>query len=260
MGVGQMHTHDGHTFHAHEGHEHHSHEGHDHHGHEETRTVSIERAILARNDAIAAHNQQFLESHGIVAFNLVSSPGSGKTTLLEKTLRRLGGRVPVSVIEGDQETSRDADRIRATGVPAVQINTGAGCHLDAAMVAQALDQLRPPDGSLLFIENVGNLVCPALFDLGERAKVAVISVTEGDDKPLKYPHMFRASQVLVVNKIDLLPYVDFNVERAVSNARRMSPGTTVFELSATRGDGFEEWMDWLQSQLPMSGALVGDAP
>jgi hydrogenase nickel incorporation protein HypB len=250
-GPGHVHTHDGHTFHSHEGHEHLP-DDHEHHGHEQrdAQTVSIERAILARNDAIAARNRALLEARGIVAFNLVSSPGSGKTTLLEKTLRRLVGRVPVAVIEGDQETSRDADRIQATGVPVLQINTGAGCHLDAEMVARALDRLRPEPNSLLFIENVGNLVCPALFDLGELAKVAVISVTEGDDKPLKYPHMFRASQVLIVNKLDLLPYVEFDVDRAVSYARRLHPETRVFPLSATRGDGLDGWVDWLLSRVP----------
>lgn len=259
---GQVHTHDGHTFHSHDGHAFHSHDDltHGHHDQQVPRTISIERAILARNDAVAAGNRDWLTARGIVAFNLVSSPGSGKTTLLEKTLRRLAGVVPVSVIEGDQETSRDADRIGATGVPVVQINTGSGCHLDADMVARALDRLRPPERSLLFIENVGNLVCPALFDLGERAKIAVISVAEGDDKPLKYPNMFQASQVLVVNKVDLLPYVEFSVDRAISYAQRLSPQTKVFTTSATRGDGIDQWVDWLTAQVPERGIRTWSAP
>ena len=184
----------------------------------------IEQDILAKNDAYAARNRQLLADRGIFALNLVSSPGSGKTTLLVRTIEALRGRMPVAVIEGDQQTSLDADRIRATGAPAVQVNTGKGCHLDAHMVGHALDELAPADGSLLLIENVGNLVCPAAFDLGEAHKVVILSVTEGDDKPLKYPDMFHAADLMLVNKVDLLPYVEFDVDAAIAYARRVRPG------------------------------------
>ncbi|HEU5250174.1 MAG TPA: hydrogenase nickel incorporation protein HypB, partial [Thermoanaerobaculia bacterium] len=186
--------------------------------------------------------------------NLTSSPGSGKTTLLERTIRDLGATLPISVIEGDQETLRDAERIRAAGGRAVQINTGSGCHLDAEMVREGLRRLDPPPRSLVMIENVGNLVCPALFDLGERAKVVIVSVTEGEDKPLKYPHMFRASSLMIVNKIDLLPYVTFDVDRLLENARRVNPGLSALQVSATRGDGLEEWYGWLRRQAPAAAA------
>jgi hydrogenase nickel incorporation protein HypB len=175
----------------------------------------------------------------------MSSPGSGKTTLLVRTVSALARDRPVAVIEGDQETLLDAERIRATGCRVVQINTGAGCHLDADMLRRGLDTLDPPAGSMLFIENVGNLVCPALFDLGESGKVVVISVTEGDDKPLKYPHMFAAADLVVINKIDLLPYVDFDVDACAARARSLNPGLTVLPLSATTGEGVEAWYSWL---------------
>ncbi len=181
--------------------------------------------------------------------NLVSSPGSGKTTLLEKTIRAMGERVPIRVIEGDQATEADAARIRLAGAPAVQVNTGTGCHLDASMVARALRDLSVPDSSLLFVENVGNLVCPALFDLGEYGKVLVTSVTEGDDKPIKYPHMFRAARLLILNKIDLLPYVPFEVDRFVANAKQVNPRVEVLFASATRGDGLSDWYQWLEQRL-----------
>ncbi len=234
------HTHDGHT-----------HDGHTHDGHVHVRpdpgirthTLELEVAVLARNDELAAANRARLAELGVVALNLMSSPGSGKTTLLERTISE--SRQPVSVIEGDQETLVDAERIRRAGARAVQVNTGAGCHLDATMVARALDSLRPERGSLLFVENVGNLVCPALFDLGESRKVVVISVTEGDDKPLKYPHMFAAADLVVVNKTDLLPYVDFDVDRLTEHARSINPGVRVLPLSATTGAGMDVWLDWL---------------
>lgn len=209
------------------------------------RMVKLEQDVLAKNDSVAQKNRAWLASRSITAFNLVSSPGSGKTTLLEKTLSRLSGKIPLAAIEGDQETDRDAERLRAIGCPVVQINTGAVCHLDAEMVSQGMDQLDPSRGSLLFIENVGNLVCPAMFDLGERAKVVVASVTEGEDKPLKYPHMFKAASVLVLNKIDLLPHLSFNVNDFIAHAHRVNPHLQVFQLSATRGDGLDAWCDWL---------------
>jgi hydrogenase nickel incorporation protein HypB len=230
-------------------HDHHHHDHHDdhHHDHEHPHVVSFEAELLAKNQRLAAENRVWLEKNGISAFNLMSSPGAGKTTLLERTLSERAGRRPVSVIEGDQETSRDAERIRATGVRALQINTGAGCHLDAAMIARALRELRPVPRSLLFIENVGNLVCPALFDLGERARVVIASVTEGDDKPLKYPHMFRAADLVVVNKIDLLPHVQFDVERFSENTRRANSRARIVHTSATRGAGLAEWYRWLEA-------------
>ena len=209
------------------------------------RMVQIERDILAKNDAVAAANRQLLADRGIFAINLVSSPGSGKTTLLVKTIEALRGRIAASVIEGDQQTSRDAERIRATGAPAIQVNTGKGCHLDADMVGRALARLDPADGSLLLIENVGNLVCPAAFDLGEAHKVAILSVTEGDDKPIKYPDMFHAADLLLINKTDLLPYVDFNVEAAIAFARRVQPDIEVMRVSAKTGAGFDAWLAWL---------------
>ena len=208
-----------------------------------THTVELEQAVLAKNDALAAANRASLHQRGIIAVNLMSSPGAGKTTLLERTITEIDR--PVTVVEGDQETVFDAERIKAAGARAVQVNTGSGCHLDADMVARALEKLGPEDDSLVFVENVGNLVCPALFDLGERRKVVVISVTEGDDKPLKYPHMFAAADLVVVNKTDLLPYVDFDLDRLATDARRLNPGLAVLALSARSGDGFGAWLRWL---------------
>jgi len=219
------------------------------HGHEPpARSVALEIDLLARNDGRAAANRRLLAERGIVALNLMSSPGSGKTTLLERTIRKLGGEVSCAVLEGDQETLLDADRIGATGARVVQINTGAGCHLDADMVAEGVAALAPDRGSLLFVENVGNLVCPALFDLGEAARIVIMSVTEGADKPLKYPHMFRTADLMLVNKIDLLPHVDFDVAACVAHARRARPGVEVLEVSATRGDGLDAWYDWLRAR------------
>jgi len=210
------------------------------------RVLQIEQDILAKNDAYAAENRRLFADRGIFALNLVSSPGSGKTTLLVRTIESLSGRLPVAVIEGDQQTSLDADRIRATGADAVQINTGRGCHLDAHMVGRALSTLNPADGSLTLIENVGNLVCPAAFDLGEAHKVVLLSVTEGDDKPLKYPDMFHAADLLLINKIDLAPYVQFDVDAAIGYARRLRPGLPAMRISATTGEGFAEWLAWLE--------------
>jgi hydrogenase nickel incorporation protein HypB len=210
--------------------------------------ISLEHQLLAKNDKLAERNRGWFAGRNILAVNLMSSPGAGKTSLLERLLRDLRDEGPMSVIEGDQETLNDAERIRETGCGVVQINTGTGCHLDAEMLARGLSQLAPEPGSVVFIENVGNLVCPALFDLGEAYKVVIMSVTEGEDKPLKYPHMFRASQLLILNKIDLLPHVSFNVERCLAAARCINPELEVLMVSATRGDGIESLYDWLRTR------------
>ncbi|WP_429095972.1 hydrogenase nickel incorporation protein HypB [Aeromonas media] len=209
--------------------------------------IAIEMDVLAKNNALAAHNREHFDEAAQLVLNLVSSPGSGKTTLLCETLRQLADKRPCAVIEGDQQTSADADRIRATGVPAVQINTGKGCHLDAKMVHDACHQLPANEGGILFIENVGNLVCPASFDLGEKYKVAILSVTEGEEKPLKYPDMFAAAQLMVINKIDLLPHVSFDVARCIENAKRVNPYIQVIQVSATTGEGMDAWLNWLAS-------------
>ncbi|WP_320621351.1 hydrogenase nickel incorporation protein HypB [Aeromonas veronii] len=209
--------------------------------------IAIEMDVLAKNNALAAHNREHFDEAAQLVLNLVSSPGSGKTTLLCETLRQLADKRPCAVIEGDQQTSADADRIRATGVPAMQINTGKGCHLDAKMVHDACHQLPANEGGILFIENVGNLVCPASFDLGEKYKVAILSVTEGEEKPLKYPDMFAAAQLMVINKIDLLPYVSFDVARCIENAKRVNPYIQVIQVSATTGEGMDAWLNWLAS-------------
>lgn len=245
--------------HSHEHHNHdhsHSHD-HDHthdHGHTHThapegRTIAVEQDVLAKNNLLAERNRGYFEAKNILTLNLVSSPGSGKTTLLEKTIQNLKNEMPISVIEGDQQTMQDADRIHAAGVPVVQVNTGNGCHLDSQMINTALKQLKPENDSILMIENVGNLVCPALFDLGESRKVVIISVTEGDDKPLKYPTMFSVSDICIINKIDLLPHVDFDVEKCKSYARQVNHHLTFFELSARTGEGMDNWNDWLKEQI-----------
>jgi hydrogenase nickel incorporation protein HypB len=243
----------GERFLMHDDHEHpldgHTH-GHGHgHGHSHGHTtLHLQEEILAKNDLLAERNRGWFDGRNVLALNLVSSPGSGKTALLERTIRDLGSEIAFSVIEGDQATANDAERIRATGCAVVQINTGTGCHLDAAMVGRGVKQLDPALGSVVLIENVGNLVCPALFDLGERAKVVVVSVTEGEDKPIKYPHMFRASELMLLNKIDLLPYVSFSVERCIEYAKQVNPRLRVLSISATRGDGLAEWYDWLRTK------------
>jgi hydrogenase nickel incorporation protein HypB len=213
----------------------------------QSRLVQIERDILSKNDGIAQRNRATLAQRGIFALNLVSSPGSGKTTLLVRTIERLAGRLPVAVIEGDQQTSVDAERIRATGAPALQINTGKGCHLDAAMVETALQRLALAEDSVLMVENVGNLVCPAAFDLGEAHKVVVLSVTEGEDKPLKYPDMFHAASLLLLNKVDLLPYLSFDVERCIEYSRRINPSIEILQVSATSGAGLDAWLAWIET-------------
>jgi hydrogenase nickel incorporation protein HypB len=218
--------------------------------------VTIETRILAKNDALAAKNRAWFAGREILALNLVSSPGAGKTTLLERTIRDLKADVPLYVLEGDQATANDGERIRAAGAPAVQINTGTGCHLEADMVARGLMQLGPPSGSVVMIENVGNLVCPAMFDLGERAKVVVFSVTEGEDKPLKYPHMFAAAEVMILSKIDLLAHVDFDIEAAIANARAVNSDIKVLRVSARSGQGLDAWYDWLREERAAARAAT----
>ena len=310
---------DHHDHHDHHGHHDHDHGHHHHHEHlqvdansgdlhfgagaarvsvpgmSQQRAIAIEKNVLGENNRQADQNRAHFQSHGVLALNMLSSPGSGKTTLLCKTIELLKQRAPhwqVAVIEGDQQTSHDADRIRATGAPAIQVNTGKGCHLDAEMVAEGFARLpmhhhhhhehdhghdhghghdhehhhdshhhAHDERSLLFIENVGNLVCPAMWDLGEAAKVAVLSVTEGEDKPLKYPDMFAAASVMVLNKVDLLPYLQFDVQRCVDFARRVNPDIHVIQLSATSGQGMDEWLQWIDAQLaclhdPIAGRIA----
>ncbi len=240
---GHHHDHD----HAHGRGHHHHHDGH-HHDHHHNREIAVGEAVLADNDRQALLNRGWFAGRGVLALNLVSSPGAGKTTLLERTIADLKGTLPLAVVEGDQRTTRDAERIEAAGAPAVQVNTGKGCHLDADMVKRACDKLQPAPGSVLMIENVGNLVCPALFDLGEAAKVVIISVTEGDDKPLKYPHMFAAAQLCLVNKVDLLPYVNFDVDACERAARAVNPHLEILRVSATTGEGLGAWYDWVRAR------------
>jgi len=277
------HSHHHHHEHRHD-HDHaHIHEQADHHhyghgpahahapGMSQSHMVQIEQDILSKNDEYARANRQAFVEKGILTLNLVSSPGSGKTSLLTRTLQDLSEKIPMAVIEGDQETSRDANRIRETGVRAVQINTGKGCHLDAHQVGHAVEHLQLAWGSVLMIENVGNLVCPAAFDLGEAAKVAILSVTEGEDKPIKYPDMFHAADILLLNKIDLLPYLDFDVAQCIEYARRVNPGIQIFKVSAKTGEGMQDWYRWIELNLqtrllghtsqaadtPAAGAVTG---
>ena len=218
-------------------------------GMSQARMVQIEQDILAKNNTFASANRSWFNERGILALNLVSSPGSGKTTLLCRTIECLRDRVSINVVEGDQQTSHDAERIRATGVAAVQINTGKGCHLDGHMVGHAVQRIRPAEGSLFLIENVGNLVCPAAFDLGEQHKVVILSVTEGEDKPLKYPDMFAAADVMLLNKCDLLPHLQFDPDLAEANARRVNPRLRIFRVSATTGEGMADWLAWIEAAL-----------
>jgi hydrogenase nickel incorporation protein HypB len=232
--------------HQHEDADRHTHE-HEH-GHEHGHRVTLEQDVLAKNDQLAEDNRRWLRERGVLSVNLMSSPGAGKTTLLERTARDAG--LPMAVIEGDQETMLDAERIKAAGAPVVQINTGAGCHLDAAMLDRAVRTVEPAPGSVLFIENVGNLVCPALFDLGEEQRVVILSVTEGQDKPRKYPHMFASADLVLLNKTDLLPYLDFDIAAFLRDARRVNPDVEVVRLSATRGTGLADWYSWLREHRP----------
>lgn len=275
------HPHDHNHDHPHDHGHHHDHDhnhdhGHHNHGHGtlhfgageagvsvagmgQNRLIRIERDILSKNNAYAAENRRFFETTGTLALNLLSSPGSGKTTLLVRTIQEMKAD-SVYVIEGDQQTSADADRIRATGAPAVQINTGKGCHLDAHMVGHAVQNLEPADKGLIFIENVGNLVCPAAFDLGEAYKVVILSVTEGEDKPLKYPDMFAAADLMLLNKIDLLPHLDFDVEKAIAHARRVNPSIRSIRLSARTGEGMADWLNWIAGARLMAGASCQPQP
>jgi len=252
----RAHDHDHHHVHEH-GHEHeHIHADGTRHSHPDRSDdapgadmLTLQTRILAKNDAFADKNRAWFRGREILALNLVSSPGSGKTTLLERTIKDLKDEFKLFVVEGDQATARDGERIRAAGAAAVQINTGSGCHLEADMLGRALQHLKPGAGSIVMIENVGNLVCPALFDLGERCKVVIFSVTEGEDKPLKYPTMFGAASIMILNKIDLLPYVEFDVERAIANAKQINPEIVVLRLSGRTGEGFEAWYEWLRREV-----------
>jgi hydrogenase nickel incorporation protein HypB len=244
---------------------HHGHDyDHDHHHDQDhhqpddeavTRTVTMEQRVLQKNDDQARVTRSWLAEQCVTALNLMSSPGSGKTTVLERTIRDLAAEQPIAVIEGDQQTLLDAERIKAAGAPVVQVNTGAGCHLDADMVGRGLQALHPSPGTVVFVENVGNLVCPALFDLGERARVVVVSVTEGDDKPLKYPHMFRAADLVLVNKVDLLPYVTFSVDQVRRSIRRLNAAAEVLTVSALTGAGMNDWYRWLRDLAPRRGPV-----
>jgi hydrogenase nickel incorporation protein HypB len=248
----QNHDHEHEHGHDHE-HEHeHEHDGHKHthpHEHPPQKVIDINMDILSENNRLAERNRGYFEGKHVLSLNLVSSPGSGKTSILEKTIRELISSYKFFVIEGDQQTTRDADRIEKSGAPAIQINTGTGCHLDAKMIHLALKKMEPDNHSILFIENVGNLVCPALFDLGEKKRVLITSVTEGDDKPLKYPYMFQSADLCIINKKDLLPYVDFNVENAMNYARQLNPDIEFILMSAKTGEGMTEWYNWLGKQL-----------
>ena len=253
-GADAQHNHHGHDHdHSHQGHDHlHDHHGHDHdHDHSHThdnRQLTLEQDILYKNNLLAERNRGYFEAKNILALNLVSSPGSGKTTCREKTIHLFKDGPEVAVIEGDQQTTNDADRIAATGAKVVQINTGKGCHLDAHMVLHAIQKVEVNNDSILMIENVGNLVCPSMFDLGEKNRVVIMSVTEGEDKPLKYPDMFMSSQICIINKIDLLPYLEFDLEKAKDYALRVNPKLLFFEVSATSGKGMDEWITWLHAQ------------
>ena len=236
---------------------------HHHHHHDEVdagRLLRIEQDLLGKNNAYAAQNRAFFKERNIFVLNLVSSPGAGKTTLLVETIKALKERIPIAVIEGDQQTDHDAERIRATGAPAIQINTGKACHLDAHGVGYAVMDLGVKNNSLLAIENVGNLVCPSSFDLGEAHKVVVLSVTEGDDKPLKYPDMFHAADLMLINKTDLLPYVDFDIERCCDFARRINPDIQIMRVSATKGENFSAWTNWLLAKMQPISSPNSAAP
>ena len=238
--------------HHHHTHEHNHDHSHDHshdHGHtHHSKEIQLEIDVLSKNNLTAERNRGYFEALNILALNLVSSPGSGKTSLLERTIKELKGELDFYIIEGDQQTTNDADRIKEAGAPVIQINTGNGCHLDADMVNYAMKELKPKQDGVLFIENVGNLVCPSLFDLGESKRVVIISTTEGEDKPIKYPNMFQSSQLCIINKTDLLPYLDFDMEKTKEYAKRVNPKLEFIELSVKSGEGMQGWYDWLKAQ------------
>jgi hydrogenase nickel incorporation protein HypB len=239
------HTHDGVHFHSHE----HSEHTHDHEHSHQHKVLEIEQDILQNNAVMAARNRGYFDAKNIFVLNLVSSPGSGKTSILEKTLADLSANIPFYVIEGDQQTLNDANRIDALKIPVIQINTGKGCHLESDMVYDAVKKLELKNNSVLMIENVGNLVCPSMFDLGESKRVVIISVTEGEDKPIKYPDMFHTSDICIINKVDLLPYINVNVEKLKNYALQVNPNLQFFEVSATTGEGMEKWYSWLQTNI-----------
>ena len=245
------HHHEAHSHGHHHDHDHDHDHGHSHdHDHAGQRLIRLEEDILSKNNLMASRNSGYFEAKGVVALNLMSSPGSGKTTLLEKSIKALEGKRPVAVIEGDQQTLNDAERIEKAGAPVVQINTGNGCHLDAEMIRRALEKLEVQEHSVLFIENVGNLVCPSLFELGEKHRVVIISVTEGEDKPLKYPTMFEHADTCIINKIDLLPYVNFDVALVRKYALTVNPHLRIMEMSAQTGEGLEDWIQWILDLKP----------
>ncbi len=238
--------------HEHASHQHGEQHTHDHPHPSPKTIVDVEKDVLHQNNLLAERNRGYFDAKNILALNLVSSPGSGKTSLLERTLIDLKDKLKFAVIEGDQQTTNDADRIHATGTKVTQINTGKGCHLDSHMVLHALQGMRPEENSVLFIENVGNLVCPAMFDLGEKERVVIISVTEGDDKPLKYPDMFYSSTLCIINKIDLLPYVPFDIDKVKANAKKVNHKLEILEVSCTTGQGLDQWYEWLQAKVPVA--------
>lgn len=251
---GHIHDHDhthGHHHHHQNGHHHHHHDhSHDHDHHHKT-VLEVERDILQQNEIMAARNRGYFDAKDVFALNLVSSPGSGKTSLLERTLKDMKDKIPFYVIEGDQQTLNDANRIAALDVPVIQINTGKGCHLESDMIHDAVKKLNIANNSVLMIENVGNLVCPSMFNLGEHKRIVIVSTTEGDDKPIKYPDMFHTSDICIINKIDLAPYLDTNIEELKKNALQVNPNLVFFEVSATKGTGMEQWYDWLKENLKL---------
>jgi hydrogenase nickel incorporation protein HypB len=229
---------------------HHGEHGHSHsHDHSHSNEIELEINVLNKNNLLAERNRGYFEAKGITTLNLVSSPGSGKTSLLERTIKEMGKKLPFYIIEGDQQTMNDSNRIEAAGAPVIQINTGNGCHLDANMINKATKKLNVDDNAVLIIENVGNLVCPSMFDLGESKRVVVISVTEGEDKPIKYPNMFSTSDICVINKTDLLPYLDFDIEKVKEYALKVNHHLKFFELSVKSGEGMNKWYQWIQNQV-----------
>lgn len=243
------HDHDrNHDHHHHHSHDHVHDHSHNHHSHTHSSTVELERDILEKNNLLAERNRGYFEAKNILCMNMVSSPGSGKTSILERTVKELKDDIKFSIIEGDQQTMNDANRIAEAGAPVVQVNTGMGCHLDSDMIHKSIHKLDPEADSVLFVENVGNLVCPSLFDLGENLRVVIMSITEGEDKPLKYPTMFETSQLCLINKMDLMPYLNFDLARALEYVKQVNPGIEILQVSATSEEGLEPWFDWLKQK------------